>query len=782
MPLLWLSTAFIAGLVLGNYFPWVPSAWMILASASLFLCLLLRRLSFRPLRWIATVEPRLFVPPLLLVTFLALGAWRITSSGPDLATGHIAAANDQGAFRILAVVDAPPDRRERSTLFRLRVEQVTLLDESGAPSTPAHPAHGLILALIPGRSGWQYGDRLEMEGRPVTPPENEDFSYRAYLARQDVYTYLAYPRVRLVAHDAGSPLSAAIYRLRDWAYAEVNHLYPEPEGALLSGILLGIDSDLPDALAQAFRDTGTAHIIAISGFNIAILAELFSKGFGKLFTRWIATLLAILAIFAYSLMVGGTASVVRAAIMGSLALIAHQIGRRSAGASTLALTAALMCLPSPRLPWDPSFQLSFGATLGLILYGERFQQGFSRFLERRLPAEKARQVAGPVGEYFLTTLAAQTLTLPVILYHFQRLSVSSLLANPLILPPQPLVMVLSGVAVIAGAISDPLAHLLAWLAWPLSAYTNRMVEALGTIPGGVLALNELSLGSVCLMYLAVLAPVAASRLPGLIKKAVTPTLVLTTLGLLAVVAWRGVWTAPDGRLHLVIFDLDGSQVLFIRAPGGETLLVNGSPSTRQVNNALDRWLSPFDRRLDGLLLNNTQSGALSGLPGVLESHPVGGAWWGSPPLTDRAGELLAEELQSRQIPTRSLEPGEILALGPEAQLEVPVPFGGTISKGGAISASALLLTWQDFRAMIPSGTPFDRISPDDLSSLSLLIIDPRDLEKVTTGQWLSISPRAIIFTPGNTTPLPAGYNWINTHPGGWIEITTDGKRMWVEEK
>jgi competence protein ComEC len=265
MPLLWLSAAFLLGLVLGNSLSLPSLIWPLLAAASLLLWPMLRRIPFKPLAWPARVEPRLFVPPLLLVAALAFGAWRMAASGPDLTRGHIAAVNDQGLFRILAVVDTPPDRRDRSTLFRLRAEQVTPLDDNGSPSAPARPAHGLILALIPGRAGWQYGDRLEVEGQPVTPPEGDDFSYRAYLARQDVYTYLTYPRVRLVAHGAGSPVTATIYRLRDWAYAEVNHLYPAPEGALLSGILLGIDSDLPDPLARAFQDTGTAHVIAISG-------------------------------------------------------------------------------------------------------------------------------------------------------------------------------------------------------------------------------------------------------------------------------------------------------------------------------------------------------------------------------------------------------------------------------------------------------------------------------------------------------------------------------------
>lgn len=771
MPLLWLSTAFIAGLILGNYVPWTPLFWPALAAASLIFWLLFRRLPIRRLRWLAAVEPRLFVPPILLVTFLALGAWRITTSGPDLAAGHIAAANDQGAFRIVAVVSAPPDRRERSTLYRLRVEQVTPLDESGAPSTPAQPAHGNLLALVPGKTYWAYGDRLELEGNPATPPENEDFSYRAYLARQDVYTYLTYPRVRLVAHEAGNPLYAAIYRLRDWAYVEINHLYPAPESALLSGILLGLDGDLPDALAQAYRDTGTAHVIAISGFNIAILIQLFSKIFEKFLSRWWATLIAILAVFAYTLMVGATASVVRAAIMGSLALIASQIGRRSAGASVLALTAGLMCLPTPRLPWDVSFQLSFGATLGLILYGERFQQGFTRFLERRISAEKARKIAAPTGEYLLTTLAAQTLTLPVILYHFQRLSISSLLANPLILPVQPLVMVLSGIAVIAGAISDPLAHLLAWLAWPFSAYTNRVVELLAEMPGGVLVLGELSLGSVILICLAVLAPVTANRLPEMLKRAVTPVLVLTTLGLAAVLAWRGVWTAPDGRLRLLVFDLQGSQVLLIRGPSGETLLINSGPSARQLNNALDRWLSPFDRRLDGLLLNTGKSSALNGLPGMLETHPVGKAWWGSQPPDSHTSETINELLRGQGAAADMLAPGDVIGIGQEVRIQV-------VAK--TTEGSAFLLTWDRFRVLIPGGAAPGRLAGDPAAALSAIILSSRDLQGASADAWLALAPQAIVFTPEEGALSTGGINWINTAPGGWVKLETNGKRMWVE--
>jgi competence protein ComEC len=781
--LLWISIALVAGLGLGKYLPWQAAGWLVLAGATLLSWPLLRRLPdypalLRRLAWAGWTEPRLRLPPLLLLAALFLGAARMASGGPDLASGHVAAFNDQGEFRLQAVVIDPPDRRDSSTLLRLQVESIAPLDEDGQTG-PAQPAHGLALAHLPGRPGWQYGDRLLVSSAPETPPENEEFSYRDFLARQDVYTYLAYPRVDLVEHGAGSPILAAIYRLRDWAYAEIYHLFPAPEAPLLAGILLGLDNDLPPALENAFRDTGTAHIIAISGFNFAVLAGLFASLFGRIFSRWVATGVAIFTIAVYAVLVGASPAVVRAAIMSSFALLAQQIGRRSAGMNTLAITSAAMCLANPHAPWDPSFQLSFGATLGLLLYGERFQGGFTRLLEKRMPSPLARRISAPVarkissliGEYFLLTLAAQVMTLPVILYHFQRLSVSALLANPLILPPQPLVMVLGGLAVLAGLVSDPLAHAIAALAWPLTAYTIRAVELLARIPGGVVVLGDFNFTTLLLAYGVVLAPLAGRRFPETVRSLFKPALLLIGLGLLAALLWRSVLAAPDGKLRLVVFDAQGRQALLLRGTGGETLLVNGGPSMVQLNDLLGRWLPPFDRRIDAVLVNSPASDAFSGLSGVLERYPPGQVLWSCLAPDTLTGDRLVGFLQEEAIPSYPIRAGEMLAFGREARLELLA----TTDEG-----SALLLRWQDFRVLIPGGLPPGRLEAVDLANLSLIVLEPRDLEETTPEQWLAFAPQAVIYTPEEGELGLSGHNWLNTRPGGWVQVTTDGMKMWVE--
>jgi competence protein ComEC len=107
-----------------------------------------------------------------------------------------------------------------------------------------------------------------------------------------------------------------LYAFRDRAFSLVYRLYPDPEASLLAGILLGIETGIPRSVTRAFQDTGTAHIIAISGFNITILAGLFAQIFGRLLGRWRGTLAAGIGIAAYTLLVGAGISGVRACSPG----------------------------------------------------------------------------------------------------------------------------------------------------------------------------------------------------------------------------------------------------------------------------------------------------------------------------------------------------------------------------------------------------------------------------------------------------------------------------------
>jgi competence protein ComEC len=163
---------------------------------------------------------------------------------------------------------------------------------------------------------------------------------------------------------------------------------------------------------------------------------MFTFIFSRLLGERKGAVVAAIGIIFYTLLVGANAAVVRAAFLGMLTLLGHQLGRRQVALNSLAFVAAFMAIITPTALWDVSFQLSFAATLGIMLYTESFTQWFTHFAERFISQDIAIRLAGVVGEYFLLTLAAQLTTLPLMVYYFKRISLTALIVNPLILPVQ----------------------------------------------------------------------------------------------------------------------------------------------------------------------------------------------------------------------------------------------------------------------------------------------------------------------------------------------------------
>ncbi len=357
MPLFWLSLAFLAGIGLADGLKWPSTAWWILAGFALAAAILIE--VFRaPLGRRLRILPPFPYP--LIPLILSLGALRYQAIQPRLEPGFIAYYNNPDSQVVVeGWLVEPPDERDGYANLRVAAEQLV------SPQV-AEPVHGLLLARVPPGGGWHYGDRLRLLGQLESPPENEDFSYRDYLARQGVYSYMPRASPEWVGQGGGSLLLTWVYAAKEHALSVVRRIFPDPEGALLAGILLGEDNGLPAPLRQAYNDTGTAHIIAISGFNISILSGLIAGLAGRLCAagakRWRGALAAGLAIGAYTLLVGAAPAVVRAALMGGLSLFARQVGRRQQGLNSLALVAALMAVFNPNLPWDVGFQLSFTAT------------------------------------------------------------------------------------------------------------------------------------------------------------------------------------------------------------------------------------------------------------------------------------------------------------------------------------------------------------------------------------------------------------------------------------
>ncbi|HSL46135.1 MAG TPA: ComEC/Rec2 family competence protein [Anaerolineales bacterium] len=782
LPLVWFSLAFLAGIVLASLISLHVLVWVGLSIVSIVLTILVRILASR-----IPALPSFFSPFTFILLFaFFLGAARYQFSVPSFNAFHIAFYNDRDYdLLITGTVIEPPDYRDEYTNLRIDVNRVNTGDRN-------LPANGLLLVRVTNNQEFHYGDILRLRGKLKTPPENEDFSYRDYLAAQHIHSYMTSAEVTVLPGRGGNLVSAALYEFKEKALGNIYRLFPDPESSLMAGILLGVDTGLTRELQDAFKNTGTAHIIAISGFNISIIAGLFMTFFSRFLGPRRGALVAILGIIFYTILVGGDAAVVRAAIMGSLALFAKQVGRRQAALNTLLAVALFMCLWNPLYLWDVGFQLSFFATLGLILYADPFSQFANRIITKYFPASAAEKTAELFSEFVLLTLAAQVTTIPIMAYHFQRISLVSFLANPFILPAQPAVMILGGLAVLLSLVWFPLGQLAAWVTWPFVVYTIRLVEIFDRVPHGTIFLGELSIWFVVLFYAVLFAVTFSGAQLGAwiqsvnrdrLKVPVGTGLIVLTLALLLV--WRAAAAVPDQYLHLTFLDVGSADAVLIKTPTGKHILVNGGPSVTTLADELGRRLPTFNRKLDWLIVAGTDEDDVAALPRVIERYPPDAVLWSGNTQASFSSGVLNEYLSVSDMQVVNAEPEQILELGDGATLRVL-----TTGPRGAV----LLVEWKNFRALLPVGISFEAL--DELRNgaaigpVNVLSLADSGYAASNPPEWVfNLNPELVLLSVDavDQNGMPDSevlesvrdFELLRTDQNGWVEITTDGTQMWV---
>lgn len=784
MTLVYLGCAWLAGIALASLLRPPPG--------------LLWPLAFPPLAglllWRRDPQPRLLNACLLT---LILGALRFSTTVPHFDESSLAFYNDKGSVTLQGLVAGEPDVRDRWTNLRVAARRLKADGEW-------IEVRGTVLVRAPRYPAYNYGDELEIEGSLETPPEFSDFSYRDYLARQGVYSLLRRPRITLLARGRGNPFYAALYALKGRAQAVIAAILPEPQASLLTGILLGVERGIPADVMEAFNATSTSHVIAISGFNISLLAGILSRVGRRLLGRRSA-IFAVAGIVVYTILVGAYAAVVRAAIMGCLYIIATHYGRRGDALTSLVAAAMLMTLAQPLVLWDVGFQLSFAATLGLILHTPFVHQGLTRLLARGMGGERAQQMARLLNEVFTVTLVAQFMTLPIIVYHFRRLSLIGLPANFLILPAQPGVMIWGGLATLLGLIILPLGRIVGWVAWLFLTYTLKVVELMAQVPYASLEVGRPGLTLVGLYYgllVGGLALIQRGMMPlramgrrlarGLPTKAAL--LALTSIALLV---WSAALTTPDGRLHVVFFDVGQGDAIFIETPGGHQVLVDGGPDPSALLDRLGRAMPFWDRSLDLVVVTHPDADHFAGLVPALERYRVGQVL--EPGLSDDTAlyRQWRETIEAHRIPVVHARAGMRLNLGHGVWAEVLNPTEEVLADARATDNNVsivLRLVWGkasvlltgDIEAeveerLVASGVPLHA---------TVLKVSHHGSGYSTTRPFVeAVAPQIAVIQVGADNrfghPAPevlerlSGTKLFRTDQHGTIEVVTDGERCWI---
>jgi len=319
---------------------------------------------------------------------------------------------------------------------------------------------------------YNFGDILKIRGKLEEPPVFDEFNYRNYLKASGIYSIINKPQIEKVETIRGFSLKKSLFDIKNHLEGALNKILPEPEASLANGLLFGERTNLPNDLIEAFIAAGIIHIIALSGYNISIISKNLSILFNYLMPRF-AFYLPLAAIWLFVIMVGAKASIVRAALFGSMYLIAKKIGRRRDMSRALLLTACLMALPNPLiLKYDSGFQLSFLATASLLYLAPILE---NRVLQWQLPPW--------AKEAIIATTSAQLFVLPLLILNFKRISAVAPVANVLILPIIPYAMFFVFIAALFSLLYFPLGQFLGWFAFLFLRYIIFVAKFTSKIPG-----------------------------------------------------------------------------------------------------------------------------------------------------------------------------------------------------------------------------------------------------------------------------------------------------------
>ena len=317
---------------------------------------------------------------------------------------------------------------------------------------------------------YAYGDNLEISCMLKIPSnENLDFDWRMYLAKDGVFYECQKAKIKKLDQNSGNKIYTALLKIKNKFDGNISKLIPAPESGLLSGLLIGGDDRLSKNIQENFSKTGLTHIVAVSGYNVTIIAEyLMILGIFLGLWRRQSFWFAVAGIILFVIIVGLPSSAVRAGVMGILLIWAMKNGRLANSQNAILFSAAVMLLFNPLLlRWDIGFQLSFLATVGIIYFYPIFNNW----------AVKKNKTFG-LTEILFLTLSAQIFVLPVILYNFKQLSLISPLANLLVLPIVPLAMLLGFAAIVSSFIFFPLGQILSWPAFLLLKYETLAINYL----------------------------------------------------------------------------------------------------------------------------------------------------------------------------------------------------------------------------------------------------------------------------------------------------------------
>jgi len=351
-----------------------------------------------------------------------------------------------------------------------------------------------ILVFVGRDEEVSYGDEVKVKGI-LEVPENfttnagKEFNYKRYLANKDIYYLIKNADIKVISNGHGSRVKSLLYKLRNSFIKNINKVIPMPESDLANGLILGVRGGFDEDTQQEFINTGTIHIIALSGYNVSIVANSVMKVFNLILSTTLSIVLGVIVILLFIIMTGASSTAIRAGIMATIMLLGKMTERKYIAGRALVVAGLVMVAYDPRIFVDMSFQLSFVATFG-VLYVTPKIFGWFKFVPIRFGFR----------EMVASTVAATISVLPILLNLTGVLSLVSLPANFLILLIIPTVMLLIFITGAFGFILPILGVVFGYISYLFLLYMLSVIHFFGSLSFASVSIQSFPLLLTIIIY------------------------------------------------------------------------------------------------------------------------------------------------------------------------------------------------------------------------------------------------------------------------------------------
>lgn len=661
------------------------------------------------------------------------------------------------------------DARPRGGLLQLTVD-VEAIETGGG----GMPARGRVFLRIGGETRpppLQDGDRLSVWATLRLAGRREGVRRGV-----DAWGYCKSARLlkRRGDGDDGLLQGAAVAARAALRARLMEEILPGPERGLVLAMVLGDRSELDEETGEAFKASGTYHVLALSGAQVALVAGLIVGGLRRLRVGPLAeAILTSGAVWFYAMLVGGDVPIVRAALMASAILAGRAVDLAGDAANLLGLAAFVLLVVRPAFAWDVGFQLSFAATLGILALAGPLGQDLPH-----LPLRADLAV--------VASLAAQAVLSPLLAAHFHRLAPAALFLNLAAVPLSAAVL-LAGLATLALAPVPILGPITADVAW-IAAHALRRSGDLGPLAPWL----DVRVASPTFVVVGIHAAALVLLVRGRRGRGLA-LLLVSHLGLL-------LGPSPligDGRLHLRALDVGQGDCLLLRSPTGRTLLVDAGGSWNPRFDVGERQVAPYlwrvgIRRLDALLLTHAHFDHVGGAGFLLGAFDFDEVWEGPAVRGSPSWWRLDGVLRRAEIARRTVFRGvEMEWDGVELRVLAPAPERparrvrneDSVVVLARLGEVAFLLTGDvegEAEDRLPLGPVLVVKVPHHGSRSSSA---PRFVE--------STRPRVAVVSLGARNPFgyphpevvqryrEAGALLMRTDLDGTVGVATDGRRLWI---